>query len=124
MVHPSERNTVDLEGTGDEEDALAQVLKEDDTLATEAAGQEDQDSTGLEAIPDLRWADGLANLLWEKHMLEFRVLPQLYVSQNKYMSMYVRISKSCGFPYRTMFHRRRPLDTNTRTHSPGQQSHS
>lgn len=62
MVHPSERNTVDLEGTGDEENTLGEVLKEDDTLATEAAGQEDQDSTGLEAFPDLRWADGLASL--------------------------------------------------------------
>jgi hypothetical protein len=38
------------------------VLEENDTLATEATGEEDQDSTGLEALPDLSGADSLADL--------------------------------------------------------------
>lgn len=61
-VHPSQRNTVDLEGTSDEEDTLVEVFEEDDTLATETAGKEDQNSTGLEAFPQLGRADGLASL--------------------------------------------------------------
>jgi hypothetical protein len=61
-VHPSERNTVDLEGTGNEEDTLVKVLEEDDTLATEATGEEDQDSTGLKAFPKLGRTNSLANL--------------------------------------------------------------
>lgn len=38
------------------------MLKEDDTLATEATGEEDQDGTGLEAVPDLSGTKGLAGL--------------------------------------------------------------
>jgi len=37
-VDSSQRNTVDLEWTSDEEDTLAKVLEEDDTLATETTG--------------------------------------------------------------------------------------
>ena len=62
-VHTAERNTVDLEGTGNEENTLFEVLEEDDTLATEATGEEDEDSTGLEALPDLSGTQGLADLL-------------------------------------------------------------
>ena len=61
-VDTAEGNTVDLEGTGNEEDTLLEVLKEDDTLATEATGEEDQDGTGLEAVPDLSGTKGLAGL--------------------------------------------------------------
>jgi hypothetical protein len=38
------------------------VLEEDNTLATETASEEDQDSTGLEGLADLGGADSLANL--------------------------------------------------------------
>lgn len=38
------------------------MLKEDDTLATEATGEEDQDGTGLEAVPDLSGTNRLAGL--------------------------------------------------------------
>jgi hypothetical protein len=38
------------------------VLEEDDTLATEAASEEDQDGTGLEGLADLSGADRLADL--------------------------------------------------------------
>lgn len=61
-VDTAEGNAVDLEGAGDEENTLVEVLEEDDTLATEAASEEDQDGTGLESLADLGGADRLANL--------------------------------------------------------------
>jgi len=62
-VHTAEGNTVDLEGTGNEENTLVEVLEEDDTLATEAASEEDQNGTGLEGFPELGGTDSLADLL-------------------------------------------------------------
>lgn len=61
-VYPSQRNAVDFEGTGDEEDTLGEVLEEDDTLAAEATSEEDDDGTGLERGSGLRRTDGLAGL--------------------------------------------------------------
>jgi hypothetical protein len=61
-VDTAKGNTVDLEGTGNEENTLLKVLEEDNTLATEATGEEDQDSTRLEAFPELGRADSLADL--------------------------------------------------------------
>lgn len=61
-VDAAQGHTVDLEGTSDEEDTLVEVLQEDDALATEAAGEEDQDSTGLEGLAWLPGADTLADL--------------------------------------------------------------
>lgn len=61
-VDAAQGDTVDLEGTGDEEDALVEVLEEDDALATETAGEEDQDGTGLQRLAGSPGADGLANL--------------------------------------------------------------
>jgi hypothetical protein len=65
-VHPSEGNTVDLEGSSDQEDTLGQVLEQDDALAPETTSEEDQDSTGLEAFPGLSRVNGLADLLRNK----------------------------------------------------------
>lgn len=42
------------------------MLEEDDTLATEAAGEEDQNGTGLEGFPELSGTDSLADLLYRK----------------------------------------------------------
>lgn len=61
-VDTAEGNTVDLEGTGDEENTLLEVLEENDTLSTEATGEEDQDGTGLKALADLGGTDSLADL--------------------------------------------------------------
>lgn len=61
-VDTAEGDTVDLEGTGDEENTLLEVLEENDTLSTEAAGEEDQNGTGLEALADLSGTDSLADL--------------------------------------------------------------
>lgn len=49
-VDATEGDTVDLEGAGDEEDALVEGLEEDDALATEATGEEDQDGAGSERL--------------------------------------------------------------------------
>lgn len=61
-VNSSQRNTVDLEGAGDEEDTLVEGLQENDTLATEAASEEDEDSAGLEGLARGPRSDSLADL--------------------------------------------------------------
>ena len=61
-VDPAEGHAVDLEGARDEEDALVEGLEEDNALAAEAAGQQDQDRAGLEGRTGLPGADGLAGL--------------------------------------------------------------
>ena len=48
-VDSAEGNTVDLERTSNEENALWEVLQEDDTLATEATSEENKDSTRSES---------------------------------------------------------------------------
>ena len=61
-VDTAEGDTVDLEGTGDEENTLLEVLEENDTLTTEAAGEEDQNGTGLKALAELGGTQSLADL--------------------------------------------------------------
>ena len=61
-VYPSEGNAVNFEGTSDEEDTLLEVLEDDNTLATEATSEEDDDGTGSEGRANLGRADGLASL--------------------------------------------------------------
>jgi len=62
-VDPSQGNTVDLEGAGDEEDTLVEGLEKDDALATETTGEDDQDGAGLQRLARGPGADGLADLL-------------------------------------------------------------
>jgi hypothetical protein len=61
-VDPAQGNAVDLEGAGDEEDTLVEGLQEDDALAAEAAGEEDEDGAGLQRLAGSPRADSLANL--------------------------------------------------------------
>lgn len=61
-VDPSEGNTVDLEGAGNEEDTLVEGLQEDNALATETASEQDQDGAGLQGLARGPGADGLADL--------------------------------------------------------------
>ena len=61
-VDATEGDAVDLEGTGDEDDTVAQGLKVHDTLATETTSENNQDSTGLEGRAEGRRPDGLADL--------------------------------------------------------------
>lgn len=62
-VDAAEGDAVDLEGPGDEQDTLVEVLEEDDTLAAEAAGEQNQDGAGLERGARGPRADGLADLI-------------------------------------------------------------
>lgn len=61
-VYSSQRNAVNLEGTGDEENTLGEVLEENDTLAAETTSEEDDDGTGLEGGAGLRRASSLTGL--------------------------------------------------------------
>lgn len=62
-VDSSERDAVDLEGAGDQQETLCEGLEEHDALAAEAASQEDEDGAGLQRSAGLVCACGLANLL-------------------------------------------------------------
>ena len=61
-VYSSQRNAVNLEGTGDEENTLGEVLEENDTLAAETTSEENDDGTGLEGGTGLRRASSLTGL--------------------------------------------------------------
>lgn len=61
-VHSPEGDAIELEGTGDEENTLVEVLEEDNALAAETTGEEDQDGAGLEAGTELGGMDSLADL--------------------------------------------------------------
>lgn len=61
-VDATKRDTVDLEGAGDEQDTLVEVLEEDDALAAETASEQDQDGTGLERAARRPRANSLADL--------------------------------------------------------------
>lgn len=61
-VYAAQRNAVNLEGTGDEENTLGKVLEDNNALATEATSKEDDDGTGLEGLANLRRANCLAGL--------------------------------------------------------------
>lgn len=61
-VDAAERNPVDLEWSGNEENTLIEDLEEDDALATEAPSEEDEDGTGLERLAGLVWSKSLAGL--------------------------------------------------------------
>lgn len=62
-VDAAKRNTVDLEGTGDEEDTVREGLEVDDTLAAEATGEDDENGTGLKRRAEDGGPLGLAGLL-------------------------------------------------------------
>ena len=61
-VDATKGDTVDLEGAGDEQDTLVEVLEEDDALAAEPTSEQDQDGTGLEGAARRPRADRLADL--------------------------------------------------------------
>lgn len=61
-IDSSQRDTVDLEGAGNEEDALIESLEENDALASESTSEENEDSAGLEGFSGGPGSDGLADL--------------------------------------------------------------
>lgn len=85
-VNSSQGDTVDLEGTGNEENTLVEVLEEDNTLATEAAGEEDENRTGLEALTELGGTESLADLFARKKRNDIRLEHNLFQFRpfNKY----------------------------------------
>lgn len=66
-VDSAEGDAVDLEGARHQENALVERLEEDNALAPESAGEEDQDGARLERLPWLPRADGLADLDEQSH---------------------------------------------------------
>lgn len=70
LVDTLKRDTVDLVGAGDEEQAGGELLKEDNALATETAGEEDQDGTGSDGLTDLGGLADLAGLEGALGLLE------------------------------------------------------
>ena len=81
------------------------MLEEDDTLATEAAGKEDQNGTGLEALPDLGGTKSLADLLATKQSMSERCL--YYVSPLYSISHFPNHIDDAISPYKHLF----PIDT-------------
>jgi len=61
-VDAAKGDTVDLEGAGDEQNTLVKCLEQDDALATETTGKEDQDGAGHEGLARSPRALGLADL--------------------------------------------------------------
>jgi hypothetical protein len=61
-VDAAERNTVDFEGAGNEENTLLEVLQQDDALATETTSEEDENGAGGEGWSGSRGANGFADL--------------------------------------------------------------
>jgi hypothetical protein len=108
-VYSSQGNTVDFEGTGNEEDTLFDVLEDDDALAAEATSKEDNDGAGLEGLADLCRADGLAGL-----GLELAMLQLMSSISTKSQSLHVVVSSNSAHPapsssfIRTKLHRNVP----------------
>jgi len=61
-VDAAQGDTVDLEGAGDEENTLVEVLEEDNALAAESASEKDQDGAGLQRLAGSPSTGGLADL--------------------------------------------------------------
>lgn len=62
MVYAAERHAVGFEGAGDEENALGELAEQDNALAAEAAGEEDEDGAGCEGVAVFGGVGGLAGL--------------------------------------------------------------
>lgn len=86
-VDTAQGNAVNLEGTGDEENTLGQVLEEHDALAAETAGEEDDDGTGLEGGTGLRGANSLTGL-WSSQRRVLGVAPSMARSAQSAQSQY------------------------------------
>jgi hypothetical protein len=65
-VNAAKRDTVDLEGASDQEDAVGQRLEIHDALATESSSEDDQDRARLERGTEGSRPDALADL-WKLH---------------------------------------------------------
>ena len=82
-VDSAEWDAVDFEWTGDQEDALVEDFEEDDTFASEATGEEDEDFAGREGGSWFVWSLRFAGLRKIISMCESSgdCQSQLYVTQ-------------------------------------------
>jgi len=69
LVDALKRNTVDLEGTRDEQEARLELLQENNALAAVATGQENKDGTGSDRTAELGSARVFAVLPWGGNIL-------------------------------------------------------
>jgi len=53
LVDALKRDTVDLVGSGDKEEAGVESLEENDALSTETSGEEDENAAGFESLAEL-----------------------------------------------------------------------
>ena len=53
LVDALKRDTVDLVGSGDKEEAGVESLEENDALSTETSGEEDENAAGFESLTEL-----------------------------------------------------------------------
>ena len=60
LVHAADRHTVQLERTSNKKETALELLEENNALATEATGQQNQNSTGRNAVTKLRGLGSLA----------------------------------------------------------------
>lgn len=63
LVNPPDGDTVDLERSSNKEESASELLEEDNALAAEAAGEEDEDGAGGDGRAELGGLDGLAGEL-------------------------------------------------------------
>lgn len=64
VVDAAQGNAVGLEGTSYQENALLELAEENNALAGEATGEEDEDGARLERLAVLGGVGGLAGLVW------------------------------------------------------------
>lgn len=72
------------------------MLEEDNTLATEAAGEEDENRTGLEALTELGGTESLADLFARKKRNDTRLEHNLF--QFRPFNKYSHDTKNNIFP--------------------------
>jgi len=65
-------DTIDLEGTSNNENTLGEGLQQNNTLSTEPTSKDDKDGTGLEGWAEFSWPGGFAglNFVGETHTSE------------------------------------------------------
>ena len=59
LVDALDGDTVNLVGSGNEEESRIELLEEDDSLSSESSGEEDEDATSFEASSELSGSLGL-----------------------------------------------------------------
>lgn len=98
-VNAAERDAVDLEWAGDEQNTLLKNLEEDHTLAPEASSEEDENRAGGKRCAWLVWPESLAGLCFDK-LASLSTIFSLRASLD-FLSLlpFLLHSNLLGFPY-------------------------